>query len=535
MITRIDHATAVTCRHDNVVVLEDTSITFADGVITAVGPSTGIALVRPAGESMPRLEDLVGRPLGAILIRMGRLTSEQLVRALDKQKQTHCVIGQTLLEMHLVSEADIEWALAAQSGRVPPEAAADVLVIDGESYLVVPGLVNTHHHLFQSLTRCFPAVQSAPLFEWLTTLYERWRAVDYAGLRQAATASLAELALAGCTITSDHHYLFPRGSDVRLEAILEAAEAVGLRIHAGRGSMSLGHRAGGLPPDDCCEDEDAILADCRRVIERYHDPRPHAMRRIELAPCSPFNITPELFDATRALAAERNVLLHTHAAETLDEEQFCLDRFGQRPIEYLHGHGWLSGNVYLAHCVHLNDAEIDLLARTATAVAHCPSSNMRLASGIAPIRRLLDAGVKVGLGVDGSSSNDGGNLLAEARLALLLQRVGGNPAGLTATEAFRMATAGGADVLHRPELGRLEPGAAADLVLFDRRDPAFAGSLAQDPVAALMMAQPPRPVHVFVAGRPVVHYGRLARLDWSRLAADFDQMVRQRFSPCPGA
>lgn len=529
MRTRIDHATIVTCRQSRPVVLRDTSITFQDGVITTVEPTPPAQGTPPPAASAPPLAELVGRPLGAILIRMGRITGDQFARALRQQERTHCVIGQTLLEMRLVTEADIEWALSVQAGRQPSATLQDIVVIDGSSHLVVPGLVNTHHHLFQSLTRCLPEVQAAPLFGWLTTLYEKWRAVDYALLKQAATASLAELALSGCTLTSDHHYLFPAGRDVRLEAIIEAAEAVGLRIHAGRGSMSLGRSAGGLPPDDCCENEDAVLADCRRILDRFHNPKPFAMRRIDLAPCSPFNITPELFDATRELARQCGVLLHTHAAETLDEERFCLERFGLRPIAYLERHGWLGRDVYLAHCVHLNDAEIELLAQTGTSVAHCPCSNMRLGSGIAPIRKMLNAGVTVSLGVDGSSSNDGGNLLAEARQALLLQRVGGDPAGLTAAEAFRMLTVGGADVLHRPELGRLEPGAAADFAVFDHCDPAFAGSFAQDPVAALMMAQPPRPVHVFVAGRPIVRYGRLSHLDWARHAADFNQMVRERF------
>ena len=530
MKTRIEHATVVTMRGSRAVALHDSSITFYKGVITHVGPTAGETTGKsPSSKSMPPLEELVGRPLGAILVRLGRITNEQLSRALQAQKQSYNVIGQTLLEMGLVDESDIEWAMAAQAGRHPAEAGADTVVIDGSSYLIAPGFINTHHHLFQSLTRCLPTVQAAPLFDWLTSLYERWRAVDDAAVHQAAIASLAELALSGCTTASDHHYLFPAGRGIRLEAIIEAAEAIGIRIHACRGSMTLGRSAGGLPPDDCCENESTVLADCERVIDAYHDPEPHAMRRIDLAPCSPFNITPELFDATRQLATERNVLLHTHAAETLDEEQFCLKRFGLRPIAYLERHGWLANDVYLAHCVHLNDEEIAQLARTGTAVAHCPSSNMRLASGIAPIRKMLDAGVKVGLGVDGSSSNDGGNLLAEARLALLLQRVGGNASGLSPAESFRMLTTGGADVLHRPELGRIEPGCAADLVFFDHRDPAFAGTFAQDPIAALTLAQPPRPIHVFVAGRPIVQYGRLTRLNWSRHAGDFSRLVRERF------
>jgi cytosine/adenosine deaminase-related metal-dependent hydrolase len=530
MRTRIDHTTIVSCRGSGTEIQKDGSILFEGGKIKAVGPTSELSVDKPAAAGVtPPLADLVGRPLGAILVRSGRLSREQLNRALEQQAKKHNVIGQTLLEMELVSEAEIEWALAVQAGRQPDIASADTVVIDGSSYVVTPGLVNAHHHLFQSLTRCLSEVQTAPLFEWLTGLYERWGQMDEAALRLAATASLAELALCGCTTTSDQHYLFPSGRGIRIDTVLETAEAVGLRIHAGRGCMTLGETAGGLQPDDCCESEEVVLADSRRVIDTYHDDRPHAMRRIDLTPCSPFNVSPTLFDAVQQLARERGLLLHTHAAETLDEERFCLDRFGLRPIAYLERHGWLGRDVSLAHCVQVNEAEIDLLARTETAVVHCPSSNMRLGSGIAPIRRMLDAGVRVGLGVDGSSSNDGGNVLAEARQALLLQRVGGNAEGLRAGEAFRMVTAGGADVLHRPELGRIEPGAAADLVLFDRRDPAFAGALAQDAVAALVLAQPPRPVHVFVAGRPIVQYGRLTRLDWRQIEADFDRLVCERF------
>ncbi len=529
MKTRIDHATVVTARHGRVAVLADTSIVFGDGRIITVGPTADITTDAAGGPLSVPLDELVGRPLGAILVRVGRITSDQLSQALQRQKENHCVIGQGLVQMGLVGETDIDWALDVQAGRQPPEAGADTVVIDGSSYLVTPGFINTHHHLFQSLTRCLPGVQGAPLFDWLTSLYTHWQTVDEPAIHQAALASLAELALSGCTTTSDQHYLFPANRGVRLDAIVEAAQAIGLRIHAGRGSMTLGQSDGGLPPDACCESDDAVLADCQRVIDRHHDPEPHAMCRIDLAPCSPFNITPELFAATRELASRRGVLLHTHAAETLDEERFCLERFGLRPIAYLERHGWLGENVCLAHCVHVNDAEIDLLARTRTAVAHCPSSNMRLGSGIAPVRRMFDAGVRVGLGVDGSSSNDGGNLPAEARLAVLLQRVSGNSANLAPAEAFRMLTIGGAEVLGRPELGRIEPGAAADLVLFDHRDPAFAGAFSHDPVAALTLAQPPRPTHVFVAGQPVVHYGRLTRLDWSRRSAEFDRMVRQRF------
>jgi cytosine/adenosine deaminase-related metal-dependent hydrolase len=294
--------------------------------------------------------------------------------------------------------------------------------------------------------------------------------------------------------------------------------------------MTLGHSAGGLPPDDCVETDEQVLADSVRVIERYHDASPLAMRRIDLAPCAPFNITPALLDRTRDLAAERGVLLHTHIAETLDEERYCLERFGVRPLEYLRQHNWLGPNVYLAHCVHLNQEEVRLLAETSTAVAHCPSSNMRLGSGIAPIRRMLDAGVKVGLAVDGSSSNDAGNLMGDARQALLLQRVAYGAQGMSVAEAFRIATVGGARVLNRPQLGRIEPGYAADLVVFDANDISLAGAVAQDPLGALILCHPPRPKHVFVAGHAVVQEGRLARVDQAQLAAHFNAMVRKVFT-----
>lgn len=401
--------------------------------------------------------------------------------------------------------------------------------IDASCHLVVPGLINTHHHLYQSLTRGLKDAQDAPLFSWLQTLYERWRNIDYQAVRLASSVSIAELLLSGCTTTSDHFYLFPRGSDVRLEAVLDAAETLGIRIHACRGSMSLGRSAGGLPPDDCVQSDKEILADCRRVVARFHDPDPYAMRRIDLAPCSPFSITPELLRETAALARELGLLLHTHAAENAEDEKYCLERFGVRPIEYLREHGWLADDVYLAHCVHLNDEEIALIAETRTGVSYCPCSNMRLASGTAPVRKLLDAGAKVGLGVDGSSSNDGSNVIGEARQALLLQRVGGDPAGLRVPEAFELATVGGAAVLGRQKLGRIEPGCAADLAMFRRDDIAFAGAIAQDPLAALILCHAPRADRVLVNGKTVVRDGRITALNEHELARELNVLVTRTF------
>ncbi len=403
-------------------------------------------------------------------------------------------------------------------------------LVEGGRHLVIPGMINTHHHLYQTLTRGLKAAQNAPLFAWLTELYTRWQHVDYRAVKIAAKVSIAELLLSGCTTTSDHFYLFPAGSDVRLEAVLEAAEELGIRIHGCRGSMTLGRSAGGLPPDNCTERDDAVLADCQRVAEQFHDPDPLAMRKIDLAPCSPFNVTTALFCETQKLARSLGLLLHTHAAETRAEESFCLERFGVRPIQYLEQHGWLGPDVYLAHCVHLNDDEIRLLSSTQTGVACCPSSNMRLSSGIPPACRLLAAGAKVGLGVDGSSSNDGGNMIGEARQALLLQRVLGSPEQFTVADAFRAATRGGADCLNRPALGRLEAGAAADLAMFRRDDIALAGAVEQDPLAALMLCHAPRADKVMVAGQWVVNDGQLTRVDQWTLADALNTIVAERFN-----
>ncbi len=402
--------------------------------------------------------------------------------------------------------------------------------VDSSRYLIIPGLINTHHHLFQSLTRGLKAVQSAKLFDWLTGLYQRWQHVDFVADKMAAQISIAELLLGGCTTTSDHHYLFPVGSDVRLEAVLEAAESLGIRIHACRGSMTMGQSKGGLPPDRCAEDEKNVLADCTRVLDLYHDPQRGAMRRIDLAPCAPFNVSPELLRDTATMARERRVLMHTHAAETLDEEAYCLERFKCRPMEYLRQHHWVGPDVYLAHCVCLDDSEIELLARTKTAVAHCPSSNMRLGSGIPPVRKLLDAGVTVGIGVDGSSSNDGGSLVAEMRQAMLLQRVAHGATAMTPAQAFSAATMGGAAVLNREELGNIAVGNPADLAMFRTDDIALAGLIVQDPLGALVLGQPPRPERVMVNGRLVVKDGRLTMLDQERLVAEFNSLVRKHFS-----
>jgi len=406
--------------------------------------------------------------------------------------------------------------------RVPGE---NVEVVEAREHIVIPGLVNTHQHLYQSITRAMAPVQDAELFHWLGMLYTRWRHLNYEVVRLAASVSLAEMLLSGCTTTSDHFYMVPRGSDVRHEAVIEAADAIGMRIHLCRGSMTVGESGGGLPPDDCTEDEDAVLADCVRMLDAWHDPDPLAMRRIDLAPCSPFNVSPELFRDTRDLARERGVLLHTHAAETMDEERYCLDRFGLRPIPFFERHGWLGEDVYLAHCVCLNDDDIRLLAASRTGIAHCPCSNMRLGSGVAPIAKLLAAGAKVGIAVDGGSSNDGGNVLAEARQAMLLQRVVGGAGAMTTAKAFELATVGGAAVLNRPKLGRIAVGMAADIAMFRKDDIALAGAAAQDPLGALILCHAPRADRVLVGGRTVVQDGRLVTADEHKLAAELNRVV----------
>jgi 8-oxoguanine deaminase len=479
MALRIEHATVVAWREERPAVLRDCTIMIENGMIREMGPSS------------PPLNK--GGPGG-----VGGGTNAP-------QSQTR--------------------PIPLDHGETPiPDD-----VIDASRHLVIPGLINTHHHLYQSLTRGLKSVQDAPLFEWLTQLYQRWRHLTYDAVRDAASVSLAELMLSGCTTSSDHFYIFPQGTDVRIEAVLEAAEQLGIRIHACRGSMSVGRSRGGLPPDDCVQSEHDILDDTLRVVERFNDASPLSMRRIDLAPCSPFSVSGELLRDTAALARERKLLLHTHAAETLDEERYCIEKFGVRPIRFLQDAGWLGSDVYLAHCVHLSDDEITLLAETETGIAHCPCSNMRLGSGIPPIRRLLERGARVGLGVDGSSSNDGGHLLAEARQALLLQRVAGGAEAMRLAEAFRLPTLGGADVLNRPILGNLDVGRAADLAMFRADDVAFAGAIAQDPLAALVLCHTPRVDRLIVGGRTVVKDGQIVGTDLLALVERFNKLVTDRF------
>lgn len=382
-------------------------------------------------------------------------------------------------------------------------------VIDASGCVITPGLVNTHHHLYQTLTRAVPGCASSSLFGWLKTLYPIWARYTPQDVYAATRLGLAELALSGCTLSSDHLYLFPNG--VTLDDTIAAAASVGLRFHPTRGSMSVGESAGGLPPDSLVEREDAILADTIRVIDRFHDASDGSMVRVGVAPCSPFSVSRELMRDAALLAREKKVMLHTHLAEDRDDVAYSLERFGCRPGEYAEGLGWTGPDVWHAHCVQLDATEIALFSASGTGVAHCPCSNCRLGSGIAPVRAMVDAGVPVGLGVDGSASSDAGHLLAEARQAMLLQRVGLGAEALTPREALRLATRGGAQILGRPDCGQLTPGKRADFVIWPMDDIASAGSW--DKVAALTLAPPGQARDVFVEGRAVVRDGDLVQAD----------------------
>ena len=390
------------------------------------------------------------------------------------------------------------------SGVRPPKAAQ---TIDGRHALVVPGLINTHHHLYQTLTRAYAPAADAGLFQWLRTLYPIWGRLDEEAVYAAALAGMAELLLSGCTTTSDHHYVFPRGQGRMIDAEIRAARRIGIRFHPTRGSMSVGQSRGGLPPDSLVESEDRILEDGERVIRKYHDAAPGSMLRIGLAPCSPFSVSRRLLRATAEMAAKHGVRLHTHLAETRDEESYCLRRFRRRPLEVLEEAGWIAGNTWFAHGIYFNRREMTRLGRAGVGIAHCPTSNMRLGSGCAPVLGLRQAGCPVGLGVDGSASNDSSHLLAEARQALLLQRLAHGAAALRVTDALRMATVEGARCLGREDIGSLEAGKRADIALFDLRDVGYSG--AGDAVSALLLCAPTRVATLMIEGRVVVEGGEL--------------------------
>jgi 8-oxoguanine deaminase len=388
-------------------------------------------------------------------------------------------------------------------------ASADE-VIDLAGHVLMPGLVNTHHHMFQCLTRATPGGQDAELFGWLKAHYPIWARITPEMFHVAAKTAMAELILSGCTTSSDHQYLYVNGAT--LEQAIEAASDLGLRFHAARGAMSVGESGGGLAPDAICEREPDVLKEMQRLVERWHDPRFGSMLRIVLAPCSPFTVSDDLMTASRDMARHYGVSLHTHLAESDNDVAYTIERYGKTPTQYVEDMEWVGRDVWHAHCVKLDESGIKLFGRTGTGVAHCPCSNMRLASGIAPVRRMRAERVAVGLGVDGSASADAGHLLAEARQAMLLARVGGDPSAMTAREALEIGTLGGAKVLNRDDIGAIRPGMAADMVAFDMRSLDFAGGL-HDPVAALVFCTPAKVSWSVINGRVIVREGRLATLD----------------------
>lgn len=419
--------------------------------------------------------------------------------------------------------------LPEQYRRMADEGQARVLDMRGK--VVTPGLVNTHHHMYQSLTRAVPAAQDAELFSWLQNLYMLWSHLTPEMIHVSTQTAMAELMLSGCTTTSDHLYLFPNGSC--LDDSIAAAQQMGMRFHAARGSMSLGRSKGGLPPDVVVEEEEAILRDSLRLIQQYHDGSRHSMLRVVLAPCSPFSVTRDLMRESAVLARAHGVSLHTHLAENDNDVAFSREKFGLTPAQYAEDLGWVGRDVWHAHCVKLDPEGIALFARTGTGVAHCPCSNMRLASGIAPIRSMRDAGVPVALGVDGSASNDGAHMLGEARQAMLLQRVGYGPAAMSAREALEIATLGGARVLNRDDIGALAPGMSADFVAFDMEDVGYAGA-GHDPVAALVFCTPANVSSSIINGRVVVEDGRLLTADLPVVLGQHRRLARSLFERAAG-
>ncbi len=451
------------------------------------------------------------------------ITDAEVIATMDDQRRE--LRGASLLVRGAVIEAI--WP----AGERPPGTSADE-VINARGHAVLPGLVNTHHHMFQSLTRAVPAAQNAELFGWLRALYPIWAGLTPEMVRISTQVAMAELLLSGCTTSADHLYLYPNG--VRLDDSIDGAREIGMRFHAARGSMSVGESDGGLPPDGLVEREPAILRDTQRAIEQHHDHGRYAMLRVVAAPCSPFSVSRGLMRDSAALARSLGTRLHTHLAENDHDIAYSRAKFNQTPTEYADSVGWLGEDVWHAHCVKLDAAGIARFAATGTGVAHCPCSNMRLASGIAPVRKLLDAGVPVGLGVDGSASNDGAHLLGEARTAMLLARVGKSlqplgcdtgPAEMTARNMLEAATRGGARVLGRDDIGHLAPGMAADLALFDLRGLGFAGGAVHDPVAALLLCAPAQATYTIVNGRVVVRDGQLATLDLGPLVEQHNRLA----------
>jgi 8-oxoguanine deaminase len=448
------------------------------------------------------------RPIGTLLIR------EAVLVATFDDTEREIRAGSVFIEDRVITAV-------GPAADLPQHADA---VIDARNLVVLPGLVNTHHHFTQTLTRAIPRAQDAGLFDWLVTLYPIWARIDARAMRTSTAVAIAELMLSGCTTASDHTYLWPPGTV--LDDQIAVARAFGLRFHAARGSMSIGESLGGLPPDSVVEDEAAILRDSQRLIEAYHDAERFAMTRIVLAPCSPFSVSADLMRESAALARAYGVHLHTHLCETLDEERFCLERYGRRPVELAEDLGWVGSDVWHAHMVHLAPAEIARLGATRTGAAHCPHSNMRLGSGIAPLRAMAASGMRLGLGVDGSASNDASHLLGEVRAAMLLQRVGGDPGALSARAALRLATRGGAAVLGRDDIGALEPGLAADLIGVRVDTLAMAGAAVHDPLAALVFTAPPAVDLSVINGQVRIEGGTLAGVDLPALIAEHNRSAR---------
>ena len=450
--------------------------------------------------------------MATLLIRNARL-----VVTMDAQRR-EIADGAVLVRDHVIE--------AVGASHELPVTADEV--IDARDQVVIPGLVNTHHHMYQTLTRVVRPAQDCELFDWLRTLYPIWAGLTPEMAHVATQTAMAELLLSGCTTSSDHHYIFPNG--VRLDDCFEAAAEIGMRFHGARGSMSVGQTQGGLPPDGVVEAEPAILADTQRLIERWHDPARHAMRRVVVAPCSPFSVSRELMRDSALLAREHGVSLHTHLAENDNDIAYTREKFNCTPAQYAEQLGWLGRDVWCAHCVKLDAEGIALFACSGTGVAHCPGSNMRLASGIAPIRAMRDAGVPVSIAVDGSASNDSGHMLGEARLALLLQRVAHGPAkgpsALTAREVLEIATLGGARVLGRDDIGALAPGMAADIVTVPLDEIGMAGAQ-HDPLAALFFCHVPRVRHSIVHGRVVVRDGQLTALELPVLIERHNRLARE--------
>jgi cytosine/adenosine deaminase-related metal-dependent hydrolase len=428
--------------------------------------------------------------------------------------------GRELTDASIVIEDG--WIHSIESGRADGQHDQ---VIDGRRMVALPGFVNTHHHLYQNLTRAFPLNEGRTLFPWLTLLYPIWAGLDEDMIRASTKAGLAELALSGCTASSDHLYLFPRDSDGFMDAQIEAAQAMGVRFHATRGSMDLGESEGGLPPDAVVQPIDTIMRDSERVIDHYHDRAAGAMIRVGLAPCSPFSVTADLMRESAALARDRGVRLHTHIAETLDEDAFARERYDRTPVALLQGWNWLGPDVWLAHCVHPSSEDVGNLATSRASVAHCPTSNMLLASGMAPVMSMRSAGIAVGLGVDGSASNDAGDLRQEIKQALLVSRIRDGVGALTARDALQLATRGGAACLGRDDIGCLAPGKAADIVLIDVETLEMAGS--EDDLAAGIVLCAARPHTVLVHGKPIVRHGRLLTADQRELAREQARQSRR--------